>query len=70
MCMECGEVVCCDSSTQKHAEAHVEETGHPIVIYIEPGGVLAMVLPPQQVGHQEYGGSVTRLTGMYLAREL
>jgi hypothetical protein len=30
MCLICGFVGCCDTSTNKHAMAHHEETGHPI----------------------------------------
>lgn len=37
MCTACGEVVCCDSSTEGHARRHVETTGHPITISVEPG---------------------------------
>ncbi len=29
MCLTCGHVGCCDSSTGKHATKHFEETGHP-----------------------------------------
>ncbi|MDX1639383.1 MAG: UBP-type zinc finger domain-containing protein [Balneolaceae bacterium] len=37
MCLVCGEVGCCDSSKNKHARAHYEETGHPLIRSIEPG---------------------------------
>lgn len=31
MCLTCGEVGCCDTATNKHARAHYESSGHPIV---------------------------------------
>jgi low temperature requirement protein LtrA len=37
MCMTCGNVGCCDSSKNKHATRHWEETGHPVMRSIEPG---------------------------------
>jgi hypothetical protein len=37
MCTYCGQTFCSDSSEEKHAEKHVEATGHPITISIEPG---------------------------------
>lgn len=37
MCATCGHVGCCDSSPQRHARRHFEETGHPIMVSFEPG---------------------------------
>ena len=37
MCQTCGHIGCCDSSPNRHATAHFEETGHPIVRSAEPG---------------------------------
>lgn len=37
MCLTCGHVGCCDSSPQRHATAHYEATGHPVMRSIEPG---------------------------------
>jgi uncharacterized UBP type Zn finger protein len=37
MCLECGHVGCCDSSTNKHATKHFHTTKHPIMRSIEPG---------------------------------
>ena len=31
MCLTCGHVGCCDSSPGKHANAHFEQTGDPIM---------------------------------------
>ena len=37
ICLECGAVLCCDSSPNRHASAHARETGHPLIRSIEPG---------------------------------
>jgi uncharacterized UBP type Zn finger protein len=37
LCLTCGHVGCCDSSTNRHASKHRQETGHPLVRSIEPG---------------------------------
>lgn len=37
MCMACGHVGCCDSSPNKHATKHFQQTGHAIMRSIEPG---------------------------------
>jgi len=37
MCMTCGHVGCCDGSKNKHATAHFETTGHPVIRSIEKG---------------------------------
>jgi uncharacterized UBP type Zn finger protein len=36
VCRTCGLVACCDSSPNKHASAHAEASGHPIVTSLEP----------------------------------
>lgn len=30
-CTTCGHVGCCDSSPSRHARAHFEQTGHPVI---------------------------------------
>jgi uncharacterized UBP type Zn finger protein len=35
MCMTCGYVGCCESSSLSHMRAHAEQTGHPIARSIE-----------------------------------
>jgi Na+/H+ antiporter len=35
MCLNCGHVGCCDSSPNKHANAHYETTDHPVMRSIE-----------------------------------
>jgi len=37
VCRSCGKVGCCDYSPNRHASAHVRESGHPIVSSLEPG---------------------------------
>lgn len=37
MCASCGAVGCCDDSPNRHARAHFTQTGHPVVVSIEPG---------------------------------
>jgi uncharacterized UBP type Zn finger protein len=37
MCLECGNVACCDSSKNKHATKHFRHGGHPLMRSIEPG---------------------------------
>jgi Zn-finger in ubiquitin-hydrolases and other protein len=36
ICLECGRVGCCDDSPHRHATAHAQATGHPIVRSLEP----------------------------------
>ena len=37
MCLECGNVGCCDSSKNRHARAHFHATEHPIIRSAERG---------------------------------
>jgi MFS family permease len=37
ICQSCGHVGCCDSSPRRHATAHHEASGHPLVRSFEPG---------------------------------
>lgn len=36
MCLQCGKIGCCDNSPNRHATAHFEETGHPLIRSAEP----------------------------------
>ena len=36
MCLECGEVGCCDSSPNRHATRHFQHTHHPVMTSFEP----------------------------------
>lgn len=35
-CAECGHIGCCDSSPGRHATAHYNATGHPVIQSYEP----------------------------------
>jgi uncharacterized UBP type Zn finger protein len=37
LCLECGNVGCCDSSPNRHATKHYHATKHPIVRSFQPG---------------------------------
>lgn len=37
LCLTCGHVGCCDSSRPRHATAHHQATGHPVMRSYEPG---------------------------------
>ena len=37
MCHECGHIGCCDNSPNRHATAHFNESGHPLIRSVEPG---------------------------------
>ena len=37
MCQTCGHIGCCDNSIGKHATAHHQDTGHPIIRSAVPG---------------------------------
>jgi uncharacterized UBP type Zn finger protein len=39
ICLECGHVGCCDDSPNRHATAHANGSGHPIIRSLEPGEV-------------------------------
>jgi Zn-finger in ubiquitin-hydrolases and other protein len=36
-CLTCGHVGCCDSSAPRHATAHANSTGHPVIQSAEAG---------------------------------
>jgi hypothetical protein len=36
-CARCGHVGCCDTSPERHARRHFEETGHRVIASFEPG---------------------------------
>jgi len=36
LCRSCGHVGCCDQSPGRHARAHFNETGHPIIEGYDP----------------------------------
>ena len=38
VCKTCGHVGCCDSSKNRHARAHYQQTGHAVMGPASPGG--------------------------------
>lgn len=36
-CAQCGHVGCCDDSPNRHAAAHADAAGHPVIQSFEPG---------------------------------
>ena len=36
-CQDCGVILCCDSSPNRHATRHAQATGHPVIASAEPG---------------------------------
>ena len=55
LCLTCGHVGCCDSSKNKHAAKHYHQSGHAIVMSLEPGEDWAwcyadefVMVPPRQ----------------------
>ena len=47
ICLSCGHVGCCDSSPNRHATAHAEQSGHPLVRSLEPGEDWSWCYPDQ-----------------------
>lgn len=37
ICLGCGKVGCCDDSPNRHASAHAQASGHPLIRSLEPG---------------------------------
>jgi uncharacterized UBP type Zn finger protein len=37
VCLTCGHVGCCDSSPSRHATAHYNDVGHPVIRSFQPG---------------------------------
>ena len=37
LCLQCGHVGCCDSSKNKHATRHHQESKHPVIQSFQPG---------------------------------
>jgi CPA1 family monovalent cation:H+ antiporter len=50
LCLDCGEVACCDSSPQRHARRHAEVCGHPVIRSFEPGEVWRWCFVDEQLG--------------------
>jgi len=50
MCLTCGQVGCCDSSPQRHADGHFRRTDHPVMRSVEPGETWRWCFPHERVG--------------------
>jgi len=50
LCMTCGHVGCCDSSTGRHASAHFQEQHHPVIRAFEPGEAWRWCFVDQRTG--------------------
>ena len=49
LCLACGHVGCCDSSPNRHATAHAEASGHPLIRSLEPGEKWSFCYPDEVV---------------------
>lgn len=52
-CVECGTVLCCDSSPNQHATKHHKASGHPVVISAEPGEYWAWCYVDEQISRYQ-----------------
>ena len=50
LCLDCGNVGCCDSSPGRHAEQHFADTGHPVMRSFEPGEAWRWCFVDDQLG--------------------
>ncbi len=50
MCLDCGNVACCDSSRGKHASEHFAEDRHPVMRSVEPGEAWRWCYLDEQLG--------------------
>lgn len=50
LCVDCGQVGCCDSSPGRHAERHWAEAGHPVMRSFEPGEEWRWCFVDRQIG--------------------
>lgn len=50
ICLDCGNVGCCDSSVGRHAERHFHSSRHPVMRSFEPGEVWRWCYVDEQVG--------------------
>jgi CPA1 family monovalent cation:H+ antiporter len=50
MCLQCGNVACCDSSPGTHAYKHFQHSGHPVMRSVEPGEDWRWCYPDELLG--------------------
>lgn len=55
LCRTCGHVGCCDSSKNKHASRHYQETGHPVIRSFQPGDTWSWCYVDQIMAEPEAG---------------
>jgi uncharacterized UBP type Zn finger protein len=57
-CMACGHVGCCDSSPNRHARAHFQAAGHPVIRSAMPGDDWWFCFPDELTVRQEPDGRI------------
>jgi CPA1 family monovalent cation:H+ antiporter len=50
LCLTCGHVGCCDSSTERHASRHFDGTEHPVIRSFEPDESWRWCFEDEQLG--------------------
>jgi hypothetical protein len=50
VCLDCGNVGCCDSSPRRHASKHAADEGHPVMRSYEPGESWRWCFTDEQLG--------------------
>lgn len=50
ICLDCGNVGCCNSSVGRHAERHFQDSHHPVMRSFEPGEIWRWCFVDEQVG--------------------
>jgi hypothetical protein len=50
LCLACGHVGCCDESPNRHATAHFQADGHPVIRSFEPDEDWAYCYPDDRMG--------------------
>ncbi len=60
LCLPCGHVGCCDSSSNRHARAHDAESGHHLVRSAEPGETWVYCLADERQLAERTGHEGTR----------
>ena len=52
LCLECGNVGCCDSSPNRHASRHARAKQHPVIRSFEPGEAWRYCFPDDSWSEQ------------------
>ena len=56
LCRTCGHMGCCDNSPRRHARAHADTEGHPIMRSTEPGDDWTWCFVDQRAYRDQEGG--------------